>query len=121
MLNRESYGKVRLVKSMKPAKGGDIGENRMTDKLADWLTEGLQSARTAAAWHGAQLTRWRFIEGFGGCLPVARISTASTGTKRWGNSTHNTCIRYAKRRNLRNDGGAPRLNERDVGLCVPVV
>ncbi|WP_141385457.1 hypothetical protein [Brevibacillus brevis] len=44
----------------------------------------MESASTEAARHGAQWTRWRFIEGFGGYLPAAVSLPQSAGTKHQG-------------------------------------
>lgn len=60
-------------------KGGDGRKKRQRD---DWTT--LKSASTAVARHGAQWTRWRIIEAFGGYLPVAVSLPRSAGAKQQG-------------------------------------
>ncbi|WP_164684928.1 hypothetical protein [Brevibacillus reuszeri] len=44
----------------------------------------MTSASTVAARHGAQWTRWRFIEEFGGYLPAAVSLPQSARTKHLG-------------------------------------
>ncbi|MGG1659263.1 hypothetical protein [Brevibacillus sp. NRS-1366] len=50
----------------------------------------LISASTVAARHGAQWTRWRFIEGFGGYLPAAVSLPQSAWTKHQGDLVDKT-------------------------------
>jgi len=57
-------------------------ERREADRLQ--MSKTLISASTVAARHGAQWTRWRFIEGFGGYLPAAVSLPQNAWTKHQG-------------------------------------
>jgi|GEM_PF-5326726 len=85
-------GKVFNVLSSRCTRGEGGDQKTIAREYARRTKISTQSASTAAARHGAQWTRWRFIEAFGGCLPVAYHYRQGTGTKQWGNLLDKTCV-----------------------------